>query len=160
VSETQVLKAEAFSRFRQTVRMNVRQHVRREHAAPPLTLWASRGDNPRRVEGVRVGAARDEAEVRSNVVDAIHRHESHFAALGRLLYMLDKGQGDPFPTHMYGLVCVCADRVEAWDVAIVNGKVEGWSPAKIGDGRESHENAWFWLNQAVRGASRGDGSVG
>jgi hypothetical protein len=157
MSETQVLKAEAFSRFRQTVRMNIRQHVRREGVAPPLTLWASRGDNPRRIEAVRVGAARDEAEVRSNVVGAIHRHESHFAALGRLLYHMDKGQGDPYPTSMFGLICACADRVEAWDVAIVNGKVEAWSPAKIGDGRESHENAWFWLNQAVRGARKAGG---
>jgi hypothetical protein len=156
VSETQVLKAEAFSRFRQTVRMNIRQHVRRERAAPPLTLWVSRGDNPRRIEAVRVGAARDESEVRSNVVGAIHRHESHFAALGRLLYMMDKGDGARFPTHVFGLVCACADRVEAWDVAIVNGKVESWSPAKIGDGRESHENAWFWITQAVRGASRAE----
>jgi hypothetical protein len=160
VSETQVLKAEAFSRFRQTVRMNIRQHVRREGVAPPLTLWASRGDNPRRIEGVRVGVARTEAELRSNVVGAIHRHESHFAALGRLLYMMDKGDGSRFPTHMYGLICACADRVEAWDVAIVNGKVEAWSPAKIGDGREGPDNAWFWITQAVRGASRGDGSVG
>jgi hypothetical protein len=155
VSETQVLKAEAFSRFRQTVRMNIRQHVRREHAAPPLTLWVSRGDNPRRVEGVQVGAARTEAEVRSNVVDAIRRHESSFAALGRLLYMLDPGKGERFRSSVFGLVCVCADRVEAWDVAIVNGRVEAWSPAKIGDGRESHDNAWFWITQAVRGASRG-----
>ena len=156
MSETTVLKAEAFVRFRRTVRMNIRQHVRREHAAPPLTLWASRGDNPRRIEAVRVGAATDEAEVRSNVVGAIHRHESHFAALGRLLYHLDKGDGAPHRTSMFGLICACADRVEAWDVAIVNGKVDSWQPARIGDGREGHENAWFWISQAVRGASRGD----
>jgi hypothetical protein len=149
------IAAQEFARFRQSVRSRIRQHVRRNREAPPLTLWASEGENPRRVRSVPVGAAVGPVEVRQNVVAGIRERESSYAAIGRLLHLVDESTGDErVPTSVYGLVVACSERVEGWEVDIVAGRVGAWRTSRIGDGVEGPDHAWFWLNQAIRGARR------
>lgn len=149
---TRVIAAQDFKRFRQAVRSRIRQHVNRHHEPPPLTLWASEGENPRRVLACRVGAAAGPVEVRENVVAGIRERESAYAALGRLLKVRD--EGTYHATSVYGLVVVCADRVEGWEVDIVAGRIGAWRTSRIGDGKEGPDHAWYWLQQAIRGARR------
>lgn len=147
-----VLAAQELKRFRQAVRSRIRQHVNAHHEPPPLTLWASEGENPRRVRALRVGAAASPLAVRENVVAGIRERESAFAALGRLLHVRD--EGTYHATNVYGLVVVCAEHVEPWEVDIVAGRIGAWRESRIGGETDGPDHAWYWLSQAVRGARR------
>lgn len=68
-------------RFAQTARASVRDYVRKNAEPPPLLLLASKGDNPRRVEAYRIGAAHDRAEVVELAVAALHEEGSYFAGV-------------------------------------------------------------------------------
>jgi hypothetical protein len=155
MSGQRVIAAEEFKRFRQSVRSQVRQHVRKNREAPPLTLWASEGENPRRVRAARVGAAADAVAVRENVVAGIRERESAFAAVGRLAHVaVDGAEKGRLPVARFVVVFACAERVEAWEVPVEAGKMGAWRESRVGDGVESPEHAWFWVQQAIRGARR------
>jgi hypothetical protein len=157
MSEQRVLAAEGFRRFGQTARMQVRHYVRKQREAPPLTLWASEGENPRRVRSVPVGAAHSAEEVRQNVVAGIRERESAFAAIGRLAHVeletVEDGRS-MIPTSRFVLVVASADSVASFEVPVVAGKIGAWQDSRVGDGSESEAHAWFWIQQAIRGARR------
>lgn len=146
------MSADDFSRFQRTVRSRVRQHVAKEKEPPPLTLWASEAGNPRRVLALRVGAARDASEIRSNIVEAIRERGAHFAAIGRGGHV-DEGDG-PEATPVFYCVFVSETVITTMQAEIVAGDMGAWRPAgevatQLG---ESTGDAWFFVQQAIRGA--------
>jgi hypothetical protein len=140
-------------RFRRIVRQDVRKFVESQREAPPLSLWASQGANPRRIARLHVGAAEDAFAVRSNIVGGLRDRGSEFAAIGRLLVMAD--EEGAAPSSVLGLVVISAHSVEMWETDAVAGRLGPWRESRISTAEgESPAQAWFFLQQTLRSNAR------
>ena len=149
-------QAAELKRFRQAVRSSVRSYLKREREAPPLTLWASEGANPRRVARVPVGAADTRFQVMSNITGALRDRGSTFAALGRLLHMGPAPGGEHVPSAVFGLVVVSTEAVEMWEADAVAGRLGSWRESVFSNAEDERASVdqWFFLMQALRTNAR------
>jgi hypothetical protein len=145
-----------FRRFQQKVRSGVRAYVREQREAPPLSLWASEGRNPRRVLRVAVGAAEDALDVRARIVGGIRERGSRFAAVGGLAQARADGAMDVYlPTNVLSVVFASADELVALEVEARAGRLGVWRGTRISSAAgESMVDSWFFLQQAIRGAEK------
>jgi hypothetical protein len=149
-------RRDALRRFRRIVRQDVRKFVESQREAPPLTLWASDGVNPRRVVALHVGAAESRADVYSQIVGGIRDNGSLFAAIGRLLYMGEAPDGEHVPTAVFGLVIVSGLALEMWEADAVAGRLGSWRESVFSneEGERAAADQWFFMQQAVRTNAR------
>lgn len=145
-----------FRRFQQKVRSGVRAYVAREREAPPLSLWASEGRNPRRVGRVPVGAAHDAPGVRESIVAGVEERGSSYAALGRGVKVAAGELGVLVDTTQFALLFVSAASIECVIAEIVAGEVGAWRPSVVTAGTpgDSMADSFFFVQQAIRGAER------
>lgn len=118
-------------RFRRLVRSKIREHATRQKEAPGLTLWVSKGDRAGKAAPVRIGAARDAADVALRARAAMLEAEPAFAAIGRPLHE----KATRKTGRRYGLVVASRSGiVETWQVTFTAGTPGAWEPGTFDPG--------------------------
>jgi hypothetical protein len=145
-------RARELKRFAQTVRGRVRVRVTKHKEAPPLTCWASEGDNPRRVKQVHVGAASSAADVKARIVLTVREQRSHFVAIGRLLHFVDPESEDLASSSVFGIAIITAEDVSMIEADAVAGRLGPWRESVFSNDRDAEavEGQWLFIMQVIR----------
>jgi hypothetical protein len=139
-------------RFRRLVRSKIRQHVERMHEPPGLTLYVSAGERAGKCAPVRVGAAKDPADVAVRVRRAMIDADCRFAAIGVGLRRSDGRT----PSQTFGLVVASREGVvESWQAVFEAGTLGGWEPGVFDVGTSADLMRRSWVEVARRKRLRG-----